>query len=75
LLQFPVESQVLTALPEHWVLFGVQTPLHAPFTHAELEHACAADHDPVTSHVCTALPEQRVDPGVQVPVQVPSTHA
>jgi hypothetical protein len=75
LLQLPVESQVLMPLPEHWVAPGVQTPLHAPFTHAEFEHAWAADQDPVASHVCTALPEQRVVPGLQVPVHEPSTQA
>ena len=75
MLQLPVLSQVLMPLPEHWVAPGVQTPVHAPLTHAELLQGCAVDQDPVTSHVCTASPEQRVDPGVQVPVHVPSTQA
>jgi hypothetical protein len=30
----PVELQVCTALPEHWLEPGVQTPTHAPLTHA-----------------------------------------
>ena len=75
MLQLPVLSQVLMPLPEHCVAPGVQTPLHAPFTHAELAQACALDQEPVTSHVWTASPEQRVVPGVHVPVQVPLTHA
>jgi hypothetical protein len=66
---------VPTPLPEHCVDPGVHTPVHAPDTHAELEHACAADHVPVVSHVCTASPEQRVAPGVHDPVQAPATHA
>jgi hypothetical protein len=51
LLQLPVLSQVLMPLPEHWVAPGVQTPVHAPLTHAELTQPCALDQEPVTSQV------------------------
>jgi hypothetical protein len=30
----PIDVQVATAFPEHWVWFGAQTPVHAPFTQA-----------------------------------------
>jgi hypothetical protein len=49
----PLASHVRTPLPEHCAAPGVQTPEHAPDTHAALVHA----------HVCTALPEQRTVPG------------
>jgi hypothetical protein len=32
-LQYPVELQVCTPLPEHWVAPGVHTPEHWPLVH------------------------------------------
>jgi hypothetical protein len=73
--QTPVASQVRTALPEHCVEEGTQTPVHAPPTHAELVQGWGGDHVPVVSQVWTPLLEQRVVPGVHDPVHAPSTHA
>ena len=64
-----------TPLPEHCVVPGTQTPVHAPATQAAFEQGWAVLHVPVRSQVCTASPEQRVAPGVHTPVQAPDTHA
>jgi hypothetical protein len=62
-------------LPEHCVVVGSHTPVHAPLTHAEDTHATAVPHAPLTLHVWTPLPEHRVALGVQTPVHAPFTHA
>jgi hypothetical protein len=59
----------------HCLAPGVQTPVHAPETHAWLTQTAAVPHWPVLSHVWIALPEQRVAPGAQTPVQAPAEQA
>jgi hypothetical protein len=49
--QVPVASQVWTPLPEHFVSPGLQTPTHAPWTHAWAVQAFAAPHVPFVSQV------------------------
>jgi hypothetical protein len=53
---------------------GVQEPVHAPPTHAELLHATGDPHWPFDPHDSTLLPEQVVCVGAQTPVQTPLTH-
>ena len=53
---------------------GLQVPLHAPATHAELMHEAAAPHVPFDVHDCTPLPLHCDWPGIHVPVQAPPTH-
>ena len=53
----------------------MQTPVHAPDTHAEFVQADGALHVPLAEHVCTPLPEHWVAPGVHTPAQAPDTHA
>jgi hypothetical protein len=72
---WPLALQVWTALPEHCVVPGVHTPVHAPLTQAEEVHADAAPHWPLALQVCTPLPLHVVPPGVHTPVQAPFTHA
>ena len=43
-LHVPLGLQVCTPFPEHWVDPGVQTPVHAPMTHAEAVHVAPASH-------------------------------
>lgn len=54
---------------------GAQTPVHAPLTHAEFEHAEGAPQVPLPEHVSTPLPEHCTAPGAQTPVHPPDTHA
>lgn len=72
---WPLELQVWTALPEHCVVVGVHTPVHAPVTQAEDVHAVAVPHWPLALHVSTPLPLHRVPPGEHTPVQAPFKHA
>jgi hypothetical protein len=69
----PVPLHVSTPLPEHCVVVGVHDPVHAPMTHAELEHATGMPHAPPL-HVSTPLPPHCVWPGAHMPVQAPLTH-
>jgi hypothetical protein len=55
LTQFPVASQVWGVSPLHPLLLGVQTPVHAPLTHAEAAHVAAAPHWPLVEQVSTPL--------------------
>jgi hypothetical protein len=77
--QLPFASHVETPDeepdPEHSVVPGTHDPVHAPPTHAELEHAAAALQVPVELQVSTPLPTHWVVVGVQVPMQAPLTHA
>jgi hypothetical protein len=75
-LHDPVALHVWTPSPEHWVVFGTQTPeQEPPDTHADATHATGALHCPFASQVSTPLPEHCFAPGVQEPVQAPPTHA
>jgi hypothetical protein len=68
-------AQVCTVFPEHWVAPGVQTPSHAPLTHAELVHTTAVPQVPFGAQVCTPLAEHCVEPRLHTPTQAPLTHA
>jgi hypothetical protein len=59
----------------HCVVPGVQTPVHAPATHALLLQGVALPQAPLALQVCTPLPEHWVDPGAQLPTQPPFTQA
>ena len=67
-------SHVSTPLPEHFVAFGVQLPLHIPLTQAWFEQGTGVPQLAVRSQVCTPLPEHCVAPGVHVPVHTPAAH-
>jgi len=60
---------------EHPVESGVQTPMHAPFTHAWFVHVTPSCHARELSHVCTMSPLHCVVPGVHVPVHSPALHS
>lgn len=66
-----------TPLPfvEHCVENGSQTPVHVPFTQAEVTHADEAPHAPFVSQICTLLPEHRAASGVHTPTHEPPTQA
>jgi hypothetical protein len=68
-------SHVLTPLPEHCVLPGVQTPVHAPDTHAWFVQDAALTHVPAELHVCSPPPEHREALGAHIPVHAPDAHA
>ncbi len=68
-------SHERTPPPEHCVVPGAHTPVHAPLAHAAFEHVCVVDHVPVGSHVCTESFEHRTAPGPHDPVHDPITHA
>jgi hypothetical protein len=73
-----LEPQVSTpfVVVAHSVVFGVQTPVHAPETHACLVHGAAAIHWPLVPHVSTAvLLVHIVAVGVQTPAHAPEMHA
>jgi hypothetical protein len=57
------------------LVFGVQTPVHAPLTHACPLHVTGVLHAPFDEHVSMPLFEHCFVPGVQTPVQTPPTHA
>jgi hypothetical protein len=71
----PPELHVSTALPEHCVDAGTQTPVQPPETHAEATHAEPVPHVPLPVHVWTLLPEHWAAPGEHTPVQLPLTQA
>jgi hypothetical protein len=73
--QVPVDEHVCTALPEHWVEPGTQTPVQAPFTQADDTHAVLLPQAPLDEHVSTLFPLQRVALGAQTPTQLPPTQA
>lgn len=54
--QFPFESHVCTAYPEHRVWAGVHTPTQRPLTQAWEPQSMAGPHWPFELHVWTALP-------------------
>lgn len=60
---------------EHRVENGSQTPVHVPFTHAELTHADDAPQAPFASQIWTPLPEHRAASGVHTPTHDPPTQA
>jgi hypothetical protein len=51
LTQVPVALHVCGVRPLHCFALGVQTPVHAPLTHAWLVHAAAVPHVPVALQV------------------------
>ncbi len=68
----PVAPQVCTPLPMHWVVAGVQVPVHAPPTHASLVQVTGLPHWPAEVQVWRpAVPEHCTLPGVQLPVHWP----
>jgi hypothetical protein len=71
----PLELHVCTALPEHCVEVGTQTPVHAPFTQAEETHGVLLPQAPLDEQVSTLFPLHCVAFGVQTPTQLPLTHA
>lgn len=71
----PLDEQVCTALPEHCVVVGSHTPVHAPFTQADETHGVLLPQAPLDEHVSTLLPVHRVAFGVHTPTQLPPTHA
>jgi hypothetical protein len=60
-------------LPEHCVVPGTHTPVHAPATHALFTQAVVPPNVPFDWQVWTLLPEQVVCPGAHTPVHVPFT--
>jgi hypothetical protein len=72
--QVPFDWQVCTPLPEHCVVPGTHTPVHAPATHALFTQAVVPPKVPFDWQVWTLLPEQVVWVGAHTPVQVPPTH-
>jgi hypothetical protein len=56
-------------------VFGVQTPVQAPLTHAEDTHVVVVPHCPLAEQISIPLFEHCVAPGAHVPVQTPPTHA
>ena len=73
-LQAAVRSQVCTALPEHWVVPGVQVPMQPPFAQLWL-HGTGGGHDPAAVHVWTPLLWHSVELGAHTPVQAPIAQA
>jgi hypothetical protein len=68
----PMEVQVETALPWHWVWLGAHEPVHDPPTHAWFEHGTGVPQVPASPHVMTPLFEHSVAPGAhwtQAPFQ------
>jgi hypothetical protein len=51
LFHVPVLLQVCGVVPEQFVVFGAQTPAHAPFTHAMFVQGAAVPHVPEALHV------------------------
>jgi hypothetical protein len=75
-LHCPLDEQVSTPSAEHCVAFGVHTPVHVLFTHAELWHVTGVPHCPSEPQVATPLFEHSRAPGEQTPVHpVPVMHA
>jgi hypothetical protein len=71
----PVDEQVCTALPEHWVVVGTHTPWQAPPTHADETHGVLLPHAPLNEQVSTLFTLHRVAFGAQTPVHTPPTQA
>jgi len=68
--QAPSALQVSGASPLQPTAPGVQSPVHAPFTHAWLLQSDGALQAP-PSHASTALPAHCVAPAAQIPTQAP----
>ena len=62
---WPSIPHVWTPVPEHCVVFGVHTPVHAPPTQAWFEHVATGVSDTRSGPHCTAVvgPEHTVSPG------------
>jgi hypothetical protein len=61
--------------PAHVVVPGVQLPVHAPFSQAELTQVTPVPHWPSALHDCTPLlPLHCVWPGAHTPMHAPLLH-